>query len=261
MQAHYSRTAHGYSLLELSIVLAVLGLFAGGLATFVTRDQSAKNISLTNARLDEIDDAIKRYYVRNGYLPCPASATTAESSASFGASTDCTIAAPAGTTDVTPATGTSTDALRKGVVPFRELGLSPRYMYDAWNNRINYTVIKALTVDRSGYDDFETTTTNGLIQMLDAPSGDSIIPGSTSFFIEYVLVSPGSDQKGGYNQTGALYAVCTPATPTADSENCDGDETYLDMPLNETTTAANYFNDFIKWGSRDDLEIFSESDE
>lgn len=245
--------------MELSVVLAILAVFAGGAATFLNSDKKGKNISFTNTRLEEIDESIKRYFVKNGHIPCPASLTTAESNASFGTSTDCNDTAPAGTTDIDAFSGQTEDQIRIGMVPFRELGLSPRYAYDAWNNRISYTVVKDLAISKDMYDEFITTSDNGIIQVIDSPSGDPLIPGDETVYIAYVLISHGSDNRGAYGPTAALYLTC--GSTTADSENCNNDDIFIDMNVNETTTAASYFNDFVRWATNDTLAIFEETAE
>lgn len=249
---------NGYSLLELSVVLAILALFAGGVATFLGSDQKGRNIKFTADRLEEIDESLKRYFVKNGHIPCPARRTLAESNASFGTSTDCTAAAPAGTTDVDADSALPEDQIRIGMIPFRELGLSPRYAYDAWNNRIGYAVVKSLATDNNVYSEFITESEDGIIRLLDGPSGDSLIPGDTTTFVAYVLYSHGSDNRGAHGQTGVVGLACG---GTADSENCNDDAIFIDMNVNETTTAASYFNDFVRWATNDDLAIYEENAE
>lgn len=258
MSAKACTMERGYSLLELSVVLTILAVFAGGVATFLSSDQKGRNIAFTNERLSEIEESLKRYYVKNGYIPCPASRTLAESSASFGTSTDCAAAATAGVADIPAVSAQPEDEIRIGMVPFRELGLSPRYAYDAWNNRIGYIVVKNLATSADLYAEFITTSNNGIIQVIDSVGGDSLIPSDTSTYVAYVLYSAGSDNRGAYNQTGVVGLACG---GTADSENCDGDDVFIDVNVNETTTAASYFNDFVRWATNDSLTIFEEISE
>lgn len=250
---------NGYSLLELSIVLLILAIFSGGLLQFLASHQEGQNIVLANERLDEINESVKRFYARNGYLPCPAQATRAESNASFGKSTDCsdTTSIPNGTWEV----GSATNTIRIGVVPIRALGLSPRYMYDAWGGKIEYGVIKRLAIDKTTYGSFSTALNDGVIRVLDAPEakgGHSLVPSSTSRFVAYILISAGPDKKGAYGNAGILLNSCGSATN--DAENCNyqsgDDRVFADMPVNTSTTASEFYHDYLRWTTNEDLEVF-----
>jgi hypothetical protein len=85
----------------------------------------------------------------------------------------------------------------------------------------------------------------------------------------YVVVSHGADGRGAFPQLGATIPAnklcntsatansspppCTdntaPNLVCIDIENCDDDADFFETPYNVGTTAANYFDDFIVWGS------------
>jgi len=85
----------------------------------------------------------------------------------------------------------------------------------------------------------------------------------------YVVVSHGPDGRGAFSLAGIIPAnkVCndgvtgTPTSPAPcplgtdttciDIENCDADTTYVDTTYNDGSQAAQYFDDYVVWGSND----------
>lgn len=251
-----SRSA--FSLLELSVVLTILGVFAGGMLTYIGRNMDHQNRVRTGQKLDVIEETLLRFQRVRGYLPCPASATAAESNLAFGAATDCTAnatcvagAAPAGTADAMPAAVTA-DCVRTGALPFRTLGLSPSYAYDEWGGRISYAAIKSLAQNASAFEAYAATATTGVIQVRDAPdtdtpAGNQLTPALAGVHVGFIAVSHGRDGKGAYLPSGVLRETC--GTAANDSENCDGDLSFADMTVNESATAADYYYDLVRWRS------------
>lgn len=203
------------------------------------------DVQTLSERLETIQTALRAYYAKRGYYPCPAARTDLPSTASFGQSTDCTTAAPAGTTDVTPAGGAATDAIRIGVLPTRALSLPDRYMFDPWGNRLTYTIIKQLGVDSSTYSGFTTSLTTGVIRINDS-SGTQRTTNSVTVHTVYVVISHGPNAKGAYNKRGLQPVAC--GATELDAENCDNDEIFVDTVVNETA-GATYYNDFIRWST------------
>lgn len=127
----------GFSLLELAIALAVVGLLLGGLLIPLSTQIAQRNESATQKQLDEIKEALLGFAAANGRLPCPASAASkgveffaAGGDASNG---DC---------------GSASGGAFIGFVPGVTLGLSQvdaeGFAVDAWGNnpynRIRYAV-------------------------------------------------------------------------------------------------------------------------
>lgn len=110
----------GFSLIELSIVLLVMGLLAGGLLTLLPARQEASSTAAAEARLAEIRDALLGFAAAHGHLPCPARSPVD------------------GSED--RSAGNCTGGKRNGLLPWASLGL-PRS--DPWGRLILYSVTPA----------------------------------------------------------------------------------------------------------------------
>lgn len=195
--------------------------------------ESENKIKITNDHLDEIEKAISVFYRQNGFIPCPAGRTAAINTATFGTSENC-AAAVVDTFEI--------GAVRIGVVPTRTLSISDKYMYDGWNNRIKYTVIRDLARTSTMYNNYATTLPR-VITIQDA-AGTAINPLNTNH-TAYVLVSHGKDGSGARNFLGtAIPAGCL---ANQDNENCDDDTIFRFQPSNDASGTASYFDDIIRW--------------
>lgn len=114
----------GFSLIEMAVVLAVVGLLVGGMMVTLSAQVAQHNIDSTQNRLQQAREALIGFAIANGRLPCPASATSngVESPANGGICTN----------------------PYNGYLPAVTLGFQPvdnnGYAVDAWNNRIRYAV-------------------------------------------------------------------------------------------------------------------------
>ena len=66
----------GFSLLEMVIVLAILGVLIAGIVGPLATRFEQKQRQETFAKLDVIKDAIYGFVITNGRLPCPDTDTT-----------------------------------------------------------------------------------------------------------------------------------------------------------------------------------------
>jgi prepilin-type N-terminal cleavage/methylation domain-containing protein len=128
------RKRAGFTLIELAITLAVVGVLLTGILVPVVSQVAARGISVTERSLEQIKEALLGYAAANGRLPCPASATS-DGVEAFAA------AGPAGN----EANGRC--ASFYGFVPAVTLGVGPidnnGYAVDGWGlaqNRIRYAV-------------------------------------------------------------------------------------------------------------------------
>ncbi|MBY0356079.1 MAG: hypothetical protein K2Q12_10200 [Rickettsiales bacterium] len=225
------------------MVIGILGLVSGGLLTLGTKHTVKTNNTQINERLSRLEDALERYYTKNGTLPCPASFTQAENTAAFGRSTACASATPAGTFRTLPAGGiVANDEVSIGAIPVRTLGLPDSFMYDPWGSRIEYAMIARLST--IPYEAFTTTLTTGVIQVVDA-TGAQLTPASNLAIVPYAIWSLGSDKRASYNRVGTQNNLG--CFSTKDAENCDNDAILMDSELIDSVGIdANYYNDYLK---------------
>ena len=71
-----ARRNAGFSLIELSIVLVIMGVLIGAVIRPVVAEYEDKILEETQRALDDARDALMGYAAANGYLPCPADAAS-----------------------------------------------------------------------------------------------------------------------------------------------------------------------------------------
>jgi len=126
----------GFTLVELSIVILIMGLILGGLAMPLSTQLENGRVRETQDLMSAMEDAIQGYAIVNGHLPCPATPSSNG------------LAATAGGACVS----------QHGFVPSTTLGLAgPRntdnLLLDAWASPFRYSV-SASDVDSDGNWDF-----------------------------------------------------------------------------------------------------------
>ncbi|MEI7842896.1 MAG: type II secretion system protein [Gallionellaceae bacterium] len=160
------KKVHGFSLLEMSIVLAIVALLLTGLIPSISSQIEQKRRADTSKYLDDVKDALYGFAISNGRLPCPAS-TTSNGKESF-----CT-----GNISVSPCVPTTTVQVHghcsnpyDGLLPAVTLGLSPTdaqgYSTDAWGgaqNRVRYAVYEGQI--SGGTNNYSTFTASGEIKI------------------------------------------------------------------------------------------------
>lgn len=193
----------GFTLIELTVVLVIIGLIiGGGLATMTAGSQQATYNS-TIVTMKAIDSALYSYAVALRRLPCPADLTQLPSALNYGVEAankgSCVGGAPAANYKVS--------GVAEGGVPTRTLRLPDTYMYDGWGHRLRYAVDTSYT---------NATASNA---NLPASSGGVCGAGTTTYPITvtgvsssgrtstavYVLLSHGSNSHGAYTYGGTVF--------------------------------------------------------
>ncbi len=219
----------GFSLIELSIVLVIIGIVLASTIPLASAHVNVKKIETTRDKLELIHKALNVHAKINKDLPCPASRTALPGTATFGVETDCEAAPVAGVTEI----GTDPDYIRIGTVPVRTLNLPEHMMFDSWSNRFTYAVTKAAT---------NSVLPAGIIDIVDENGNPVTTPPASA---AYVVFSSGKDGKGTHRRRGEATAACN--TSAKDGENCDNDITFRDMSLNDGDVTAQYFDDLVLW--------------
>lgn len=162
---HRSRyRAAGFSLVELAVVMAIVGILLGSLMYMLSAQIEQRNFEDTRRRIEQARELILAFAITNGRLPCPArsAATTVP-------------ATVAGDEVVTTATGCIGDAVTDyyggisggvtlGLLPARAIGYqqvdSSGFAVDAWGNRIRYAVANLTTPSATCPTPHFVSTTN-----------------------------------------------------------------------------------------------------
>lgn len=199
----------GFSLVSLSFLLVVLGLFAtAGIMLgkqygwTQKRDATAKTVA-------QIEEALVSYRALNNRLPCPAPMDAAPEAAKFGSS-DCSASSPA----VERVLGRNSYPVKIGSVPVRSLNLPDSAMVDGWGRRFVFAVTEYYTSE-TNLPNFDAD--QGAIQIVD--SNDQDMTPSASGRVVYAVISPGADGRGAYNLAGVQISTCPASGPAR--ENCD----------------------------------------
>ena len=118
------KRAHGFSLVELAVVMAIVALLLGGLMYTLSAQVEQRNFEDTRRRLEQARELVLGFAIVNGRLPCPATAVSSG--------------------DESPAGGGTCTTGYAGWLPARTIGYqqtdSVGYAIDAWGNRIRYAV-------------------------------------------------------------------------------------------------------------------------
>jgi len=130
-----TRAASGFTLVEMAVVLAVVGLLLTGVTYTLSAQVAQREQNETRQRLDEARELVLAFAIVNGRLPCPAR------EASLGG-------------EVRDAAGYCKDAAGTenyygGLLPARSIGFQnldgQGFALDAWGNRIRYAVSKTVS--------------------------------------------------------------------------------------------------------------------
>lgn len=139
-----SKAKKGFSLIELSIVVLIVSIFASSAVNILGRKNMADKYAETKEKLIRIAEAIKIFTKDSGaaYIPCPVTYSIEADNPWFGVAR--TEKAGDNCTTDSLSYDSSTGAVGGGV-PFLTISLPPEYAFDAWGNRIAYITDTSLT--------------------------------------------------------------------------------------------------------------------
>jgi len=257
----------GFSLVEVSVVLVIVGLLLAGLLLPLGAQIEQQNMNETNRRLEMAREALVGFAVTNRRMPCPASLSSS--------GVETTPSA------VSPGLGTCSNALT-GYVPAVTLGLQPidsgtRLFLDAWGNPIRYAVTDfAITFTSTGgttytslrpftYTDGLRTVYNGHSNALLALAPDlrvcAMYAGTTSTHVP-IVTSPSvlcgttttAEDNGLITNAVAVIFSTGKNTPTGgigldEAANLNGDRAFAShspIPAG-TSLAGGEFDDIVLW--------------
>lgn len=225
MNTHSSTSQHGFTLIELAVVMAIVALLLGSLVAPLATRVEQRQIGEARRVLADAHEALLGFAIANGRLPCPASGTSNGLENPIGGG-DC-----------------SND--HDGFLPAATLGIVPTdqdgFAVDPWGNRIRYAVTNA---NASAF-----TKANGVSsQFLTAPPSPDLQVCSTG-----AGITGGNCTSGAAISTTAAAVVFSlgpnglAASPGLDeAANQNGDLVFVNRPAGTHATGGD-FDDIVTW--------------
>ena len=222
MTYYFIRTNHGFTLVEMAIVLMIVALLLGGLLPTVTSQLEQQRNNETSKLLAEIREALIGYALINGRLPRPATSETDGAERAVCATTaDCA-----------------------GFIPWATLGISK---LDSWGKIIRYSVtpnfanapftLSATVATKTIKPDSVTAT------YLAGQGGCSLI----NQCVPAVIFSHGRNNFG----TGDSGNVLADSSATNADEGTNNDKNtdnfFSRIHSNNTTASGGEFDDIVVW--------------
>jgi prepilin-type N-terminal cleavage/methylation domain-containing protein len=188
MRQHAPAQQHGFSLVELAVVLVIVALLSGGLMFGLSAQRDAAALQDARRQLDTVRETLLGFAMANGRLPCPAPANLPNTDANAGRS-------PAPPCD---------NALQHGVIPWVTLGLPET---DPWGNRLTYFGSNRFTGALAGGAQASFTMSTGVPPDNAGLADIRNLSGSTvAIETAAVVVSHGTNGAGAYRPDGSKIA-------------------------------------------------------
>jgi prepilin-type N-terminal cleavage/methylation domain-containing protein len=249
-----SRARHttGFTLIELAITLAIVGVLAGAVLVPFVAQIAQRNTAATEKTLEQIKEALLGYATATGRLPCPASAAS-NGIEVFDVATGGNIA-----------NGKCASFI--GFLPAATLGFTPvdsqGFAIDGWGtaqNRIRYAVSNQTVNGPGGAVTNPFTRANGMRSATAAALAGApllYVCGSGAPSADPVVhCGPGAAGSGGSvtltsNAPVVIWSVGANAATGGISvdeaqNNFTADRTFVSHPA--TTVAGNEFDDIVTW--------------
>jgi hypothetical protein len=160
---------HGYSFIQLALVLTVTGLLSSGGMTIWMNKNARSAMNTTLDRMKIVEEALTLHLTLSEHLPCPALSNINDRDQAY-------LTSAAYDTN-SKECGTD----QSGLVPVRSLNLDNKFSYDGWGRKFSYKIAKNM----GNIVDFKNH--NGTIKISNL-SGEEITNSAT-----YVLISWGEN--------------------------------------------------------------------
>ena len=225
--------AAGFTLIEMAVVVAVIGLLLGSLLVPLATQVEERRLGEVRRTLDDAREALLGFAMANGRLPCPAS------SASNGAEN--------------PLGGGACTNNYNGFLPAATLGITPTdaqgYAVDPWGNRIRYAVTaantNAFTTTQGISAQFMVSTPSPDLQVCSTASGVTGPPPACAAGATLTGIAPAVIFSTGPNGATGGTSVDEAQNPNTNSAN--NDRLFVSRTQAAQGAAGGDFDDIVIW--------------
>lgn len=279
----YSKN-QAFTILELTIVLAIIAIMLGNMMIVNTEKDDAAMINETNLKMDRIEKAMADYLSYYSAIPCPAILIVGPWTANFGVAnvystfptycSDNTVS----TLGAASSPWYASSGIELGSVPTKALQLPDNYAFDAWGRRFTYVMVQYCNQSTSPYlptmTGYLANPTNyypyqgflsaycgesagNYVTILNKTGGTTIASNAV-----FVLVSHGKNGHGAYSYDGTVRInsanAGTDEIVNAQFTNAGATSlntrTFIQRPLQMTTIGSTgYFDDIVRFKTRQQL--------
>lgn len=234
---------HGFTLIEMAVVLLVVTLLLGGLLVPLSTQIEQRKISETQKLLEDAKEALVGYAAghfsitdNRPYLPCPDLMISILGKIPNDGQEDRCSASDASCVD-------GQCVYPEGNLPWVTLGISPT---DSWGNKLHYRVSNSFS--SASVADGITLTSTGDIRI--CPTTGCAAAQATGNNIPAVILSYGSNGWGALSENGTQRAS---PTSTDERENVFPylagytNTIFVSRTQTQTGTGAGEFDDIVTW--------------
>lgn len=237
----------GFSLIELSIVLIVMGLLLIPFVKAYDVYQTQKRLDDTKVNLSLVNTALANFYGVNGRYPCPADRSLGFDDAGHGVEQCATApATPIGLQVLAPdscggarsrgfcRTQNGPNNVYIGAIPYVTLDIPGSstpgsQTIDGWKNNFTYAVTASMTVESTFDPNLGAVRINNE-------------HGTNMGSVHGIVISHGKDGMGGFNVDG-FETLCVAGT--VQDENCDNDDLFVSSINLYEADGATYYDDIV----------------
>jgi prepilin-type N-terminal cleavage/methylation domain-containing protein len=237
------RAAKGFTLVELAVVMAIVGLLLGGMMYSLRAVTEQRGWEDTQRRLDYARELLLSFAVVNGRLPCPASSLGGDEAFASG------TAAAGGTCT------TSYPTASAGYLPAKAIGFQPvsssGAALDGWGNPIRYAV-SVTTWSTAGYfTKKHVATDTTLAWSVSTTPADLVVCSAAPSPVTATSCSANTSVVNANTVVAIVFSTgknsATGGTGTNEARNLDGNALFVSRTPDPSDAAGGEFDDVLAW--------------
>lgn len=229
------RRTHGFTLVELAVVMAIVGLLLGSMMMTFSARVDQQNRTDAQRMLEDARELLLAFALVNGRLPCPATTTSSG--------------------DEAPSGGGTCTTNYSGFLPARAIGYqstdSSGYALDPWGNRIRYAVSSTTWSTSARYTQQHVSTNTAVAWSITQTPADLVV----CSYSPATVTSTSCDANTSVTNASTVVAVvfstgkngATGGTGLNEARNLDGNALFVNRPPDPTGAAGGEFDDLMVW--------------